>query len=96
MFWSSLKRLPKPLDFNPDDETHVHFLIAAANLWSYVFNVPPLQDKRAAAIIAAELKVNKFAPKSMVIKESETDTREEKAEDDEVRIADLVNILSGT
>lgn len=94
-FWTSLKRLPKPITFDPDDPTHVHFLIAAANLWAYVFNVAPLQDKRAAAIIAAELKTNTFQPKNVVIKESEQDTREEKAEDDEVRVKELLDILSG-
>lgn len=82
------------MNFDPDDATHVHFLIAASNLWAYVFNVAPLQDKRAAAVIAAELKVQPFEPKQMIIKESATDTREEKAEDDEVVIAHLLKELS--
>jgi len=94
LFWSSVKRFPKAFRFDPDDSTHVHFLIATANLWSYILNVPPLQDKRAAAVIAHELKVEEFRPKNVVFKESDTDTREEKAEDDETRIAELLKELA--
>lgn len=93
-FWSSHKRFPKVVNFHPDDSTHVHFIISTANLWSYVFNHPPLQDKRAAAIIAAELPVETFKPKKVVIKENENDTREESAEDDDVRIAELIKELT--
>jgi ubiquitin-activating enzyme E1 len=31
-FWSGPKRAPSPLKFNPDDRTHMDFIIAAANL----------------------------------------------------------------
>jgi len=72
----------------------VHFLISTANLWSYVLNFPPLQDKRAAAVIAAELKVDTFQPKKVVLQENENDTREETAEDDDVRIAELTEELT--
>ena len=36
------------INYDPDDATHVHFIVATANLFSYLFNVAPLQDKRAS------------------------------------------------
>jgi ubiquitin-activating enzyme E1 len=95
LFWSGLKRLPKVLDFNPSDETHVEFIFSGANLFAHIFGLPPITDKATAAKIASNLQVEQYQPKKVVIKENEKDTREEKAEDDEVRIPQLVQLLSG-
>jgi ubiquitin-activating enzyme E1 len=38
-FWSGPKRAPDPLKFDPNNETHIGFVIAAANLHAYNYNI---------------------------------------------------------
>lgn len=93
LFWSGLKRLPKILDYDPNDKTHAEFIFATANLFAYVFGLEPIKDKQEAAEKAAAVKVHSFNPKKVVIKESDNDNKVEKAEDDEVRIEELTQLL---
>ena len=95
-FWSGLKRLPKIIHFDPNDETHVEFVFSAANLFTHIFNLPPLTDKAGVAKLASTVKVEQYQPKEAIIKENDKDTREEKVEDDEVRIARLTELLSSS
>mmetsp|Transcript_12121 Transcript_12121/g.10436 ORF Transcript_12121/g.10436 Transcript_12121/m.10436 type:complete len:296 (+) Transcript_12121:1580-2467(+) len=89
LFWSGLKRLPKTLNFDPEDETHVNFIFSTANLFAYIFNLEALKDKSKVAKEASDIQYQPFKPKNVVIKESDKDTKEEKAEDDETRVAEL-------
>jgi ubiquitin-activating enzyme E1 len=93
LFWSGLKRLPKILNFNPEDPTHQDFIYSCANLFAYVFNLPRIEDKNFTTKVAASIHIDEYKPKNVIIKESDKDTREEKAEDDEVRIAELSQLL---
>jgi ubiquitin-activating enzyme E1 len=94
LFWSGLKRLPKTVKYDATDPIHVEFIFATANLFAYIFKLKPITDKKAAAVEADEVSVKEFNPKKVVIKESDKDTKEEKAEDDDVRIAELTQLLS--
>ncbi len=38
-FWSGPKRAPDPLKFDPDNATHFGFLVAAANLHAFNYNI---------------------------------------------------------
>ena len=40
-FWSGPKRAPTPLKFDPNNQTHMTFIIAAANLHAYNYNIKP-------------------------------------------------------
>lgn len=96
LFWSGLKRLPKILDYDPQDPLHADFIYATANLFAFIFRLDPITDKEDAAKRAAKIEVHTFNPKKMVIKESDLDTKVEKAEDDETRIDELTQLLSST
>jgi ubiquitin-activating enzyme E1 len=94
LFWSGLKRLPKILNYDDNDETHVSFVHSGANLFAYIFGLPPIASIEETRKIASHIKVHEFKPKKTYIKESDKDTKEEKAEDDDVRIAQLTQLLS--
>jgi len=67
-FWSPPKRVPEALPFDPSDETHMQFVVAAANLRALTFGIAPptnSRDKDAVAEIlrsAPECKVTPFVP----------------------------------
>jgi len=66
LFWQAPKRCPKYLDFNADDEVHMDFIVAAANLRAEVFGIPTNKDRKSINGILATIKVEEFTPKSGV------------------------------
>jgi ubiquitin-activating enzyme E1 len=92
-FWSGLKRLPGIITFDPQDPLHADFIFATANLFAFVFKLEPIKDKNYTTKVAGDIKYEKFNPKKMEIKENEKDTKEEKAEDDDARIEELMKLL---
>jgi ubiquitin-activating enzyme E1 len=44
LFWSGLKRQPRPLTFDRSDKLHVSFVAAAANLRAAVFGLEGCRD----------------------------------------------------
>lgn len=51
-FWSGPKRAPDPIKFDIKNETHYQFLVAAANLHAFNYNIN-VRDKDRAAYVAA-------------------------------------------
>ncbi|KAJ9148883.1 Ubiquitin-activating enzyme E1 [Pleurostoma richardsiae] len=51
-FWSGPKRAPDPLKFDPENPTHFGFLVAAANLHAFNYNIN-VRDKTKADYLAA-------------------------------------------
>lgn len=94
LFWSGLKRLPKILNFSDLDDIHAGFIHSTANLFAYIFGLPPISNVEETKKIASGIIVSEYKPKNVVIKENDKDTREEKAEDDDVRISQLTQLLS--
>jgi len=86
-FWSGLKRCPRALVFNPDDETHLNFIISAANILAFAYNIEPAKrskDPNVVRKILSTINVPVFEPRSgIVIKESETSTAVEGGSDDQ-------------
>lgn len=39
-FWSGPKRAPHPITFNADDELHLNYVMAAANLVAFNLSIP--------------------------------------------------------
>jgi ubiquitin-activating enzyme E1 len=66
-FWSGPKRAPTPQPFNPEDELHVHFVTACANLIAYNLGIPQNRDRHAVAHMAAKVEVADFKPKMIKI-----------------------------
>ncbi|RCI16896.1 hypothetical protein L249_2885 [Ophiocordyceps polyrhachis-furcata BCC 54312] len=46
-FWSGPKRAPDPLKFDAHNPTHFGFIVAAANLHAYNFNIKPVSTDQA-------------------------------------------------
>ncbi|CAH2244601.1 ubiquitin-like modifier-activating enzyme 1 [Pararge aegeria] len=80
-FWSGPKRCPAPLEFDEEDELHLDYVIAAANLRAQVYGIPPCVDRQKIAKIATSVQVPKFKPKSG-IKIAITDAQLQQNNDD--------------
>ncbi|KIV87659.1 hypothetical protein PV11_03191 [Exophiala sideris] len=52
-FWSGPKRAPTPLNFDPSDETHMGFVVAAASLhaYNYGIEVPKISPQDYAKVL---------------------------------------------
>lgn len=50
-FWSGPKRAPDPLKFDTNNPTHFTFVLSAANLHAFNYNIPQKQSKDKAEII---------------------------------------------
>lgn len=47
--WGGMKRFPTPISYDPEDVTHAEFIFVAANLFAFIFGVPPLKDLKEVA-----------------------------------------------
>lgn len=57
-FWSGPKRCPAPLEFDPRNELHVDYVVAAANLRAQVYGLPTCVDRERIAEVAASVQVS--------------------------------------
>ncbi|CAK1551375.1 unnamed protein product [Leptosia nina] len=80
-FWSGPKRCPAPLTFNPNDELHLDYVVAAANLRAQVYGLPPCVDRERIAKVATSVQVPEFKPRSGV-KIAVTDAQLQQNNDD--------------
>uniref|UniRef100_A0A5K3FW28 E1 ubiquitin-activating enzyme n=1 Tax=Mesocestoides corti TaxID=53468 RepID=A0A5K3FW28_MESCO len=65
-FWSGTKRCPHPLEFDVNDPMHLEFLLAAANLRAFMFNIPGSRDLSLVAAKAKTIRLPEFVPRSGV------------------------------
>ncbi|KZZ99579.1 Ubiquitin-activating enzyme, E1 [Moelleriella libera RCEF 2490] len=66
-FWSGPKRAPDALKFDPNNPTHYGFVVAAANLHAFNFNIkPPGNDKATYLRELENVIVPDFSPDSNV------------------------------
>lgn len=61
LFWSGPKRCPHPLEFDPANDTHMSFIIAAANIRAFMYGIPPQTDR------SVSIKDDPFSVKSTVL-----------------------------
>ncbi|XP_066272091.1 ubiquitin-like modifier-activating enzyme 6 [Branchiostoma lanceolatum] len=83
LFWQSPKRPPKPVDFDPEDEVHLLFVMSCSRLLAGLCNIPVTdEDLTNAALLEllSTIKVPEFRPKSKTI---ETDESAKKPDQDE-------------
>jgi len=91
-FWSGPKRAPVALEFDPDDEGHFAFVVAAAHLAANTFGVTPPAGSRTPEVLKPMLQrvsVPPFVPKKVGIKASDEDKTEEGGDDDVKVCAEL-------
>eukprot|EP00794_Sanderia_malayensis_P007342 gene7342-8162_t len=66
-FWSGPKRCPHPIQFDPNDETHLNFVISAANLLAKNYGLKGSQDVTFILKVLKTVDVPTFVPKSGVV-----------------------------
>jgi len=77
-FWSGPKRCPKALKFDPADETHRDYVVAAAYLRAENYSITPTKmSNEELAKFAAEVKVAEFKPKSVKIATTDAEAKAE-------------------
>eukprot|EP01087_Luapelamoeba_hula_P016181 TRINITY_DN495_c0_g1_i1.p1 TRINITY_DN495_c0_g1~~TRINITY_DN495_c0_g1_i1.p1 ORF type:complete len:1073 (+),score=196.51 TRINITY_DN495_c0_g1_i1:80-3298(+) len=94
-FWSGPKRPPVPLTFDAEDQEHLEFIVATANLLAASMGIDQERDYKKVAELAKKVTVEPFTPKSGIkIKGGEDDETVEGADDDEVIVKRLVEKLN--
>eukprot|EP00795_Rhopilema_esculentum_P000847 gene847-10594_t len=66
-FWSGPKRCPHPLKFDPTNESHMNFVIAAANLKAKNYGIKGSSDHSFILNVLKAVVVPEFTPKSGVV-----------------------------
>ncbi|KAM6928447.1 ubiquitin-like modifier-activating enzyme 1 [Xenentodon cancila] len=65
-FWSGSKRCPHPLTFDPDNNTHVEYVVAAANLYGCIYGIEGKRHCTSIRNILEDVHVPSFTPSSTV------------------------------
>lgn len=63
-FWSGPKRCPHPIKFDINCDLHVDYIVSAANLYAFVFNLPQCSDRRAIINEVSQIHLPDFVPRS--------------------------------
>lgn len=66
LFWSGPKRAPRALVFDPNNELHLSYIIAAANLHADNYGIKEERDPAVFKRILSQIHVPTFEPKSNV------------------------------
>ncbi|XP_053172393.1 ubiquitin-like modifier-activating enzyme 1 [Scomber japonicus] len=78
-FWSGSKRCPHPLTFDPNNTTHLDYVVAAANLYGQIYGIKDRRDCASIREIVERVQVPSFTPKSSVkIHATDKEMEEEK------------------
>uniref|UniRef100_A0A646QDP3 E1 ubiquitin-activating enzyme n=1 Tax=Hemiscolopendra marginata TaxID=943146 RepID=A0A646QDP3_9MYRI len=65
-FWSGPKRCPHPLNFSTENSTHMDYIVAAANLRAFMYDIKGTRDHGEIIQLLKNVKVKVFIPKSGV------------------------------
>ena len=82
LFWSGPKRCPHPLVFDSTNDTHLEFIVAAANLRAYMYGIKQCPDRSAVAKMVSSMEPPAFEPKAGVkidVNEAEAAARNDAA-----------------
>ncbi|MEQ2293065.1 hypothetical protein AMECASPLE_029389, partial [Ameca splendens] len=98
-FWSGSKRCPHPLTFDPNNATHMEYVMAAANLYGQIYGIKWTRDSAAIRRTLEEVQVPPFSPKSSIKihltdKEMEEDRKKDGDDADKARLEELKGKLS--
>uniref|UniRef100_A0A671XJX4 E1 ubiquitin-activating enzyme n=1 Tax=Sparus aurata TaxID=8175 RepID=A0A671XJX4_SPAAU len=87
-FWSGSKRCPHPLTFDPNNSTHMEYVMAAANLYGQIYGINGTRDFASIRKILETVNVPSFTPKSSVkihVTDKEMEEDKEKARLEELK-----------
>ncbi|KAL0221082.1 hypothetical protein RCL1_000936 [Eukaryota sp. TZLM3-RCL] len=65
-FWSGSKRAPTPVDFDPNNEYHVNFILFGAKIFAEIYGIPVVFDPQYVINRALSVPVPSFVPQSDV------------------------------
>ncbi|GFR86122.1 ubiquitin-like modifier-activating enzyme 1 [Elysia marginata] len=65
-FWSGPKRCPSAIEFDSNQELHLDYIVAMANLKAEVYGIPQSKDRSKIKELVDAIVVPKFVPKSGV------------------------------
>jgi ubiquitin-activating enzyme E1 len=92
-FWSGTKKCPTVMHFDGNNNVHLDFIVAAANLWGRIFSIEGVQDPSVIKQILTKAKIDKFVINDS-IKISATDEEEKaKISASELSTEDLIATL---
>lgn len=95
-FWSGPKRAPTPLVFNPQDELHVAYIVAAANLHAFNYGLHGSNDAAYIAKVAVQADVPVFTPREAHVQVNDNDpvpSDEGNAAEEQANVEELVASL---
>lgn len=93
-FWSGPKRCPHPLEFSTNNDLHMDYILAAANLYALSYGLPSCNDRSALTKLLQDIKVPEFTPKSGVkIHVSDQELQSANASVDDSRLEELKTLL---
>lgn len=82
-FWSGSKRCPHPLVFDPNNVTHMDYVVAAANLYGQTYGITGTRDRAAIRTILENVSVPSFTPElNAKISVTDAEMEEERESDD--------------
>ena len=84
LFWSGPKRAPTPCEFDINDETHLEYVVAAANLLAFNLGLPRNTDRDYIRGVVSAVEVRPFVPKSVSIQVEENQTVIPGADDEQI------------
>ena len=65
-FWSGSKRCPHVLKFDPNNPTHLDFIVAASNLLAFMYSIEQTRDRDYIREEVKKVQVAEFQPKGGV------------------------------
>lgn len=78
-FWSGPKRAPNFISFNPEDEMHISFILACANLLAFNLGIPQNRDRGQIYKIAVSQQGKPYIKKTLKIETPEEAKKREEA-----------------
>uniref|UniRef100_A0A8C1I1G8 Ubiquitin-activating enzyme E1 n=1 Tax=Cyprinus carpio carpio TaxID=630221 RepID=A0A8C1I1G8_CYPCA len=96
-FWSGPKRCPHPLEFSTNNDLHMDYIMAAANLLAQSYGLPGSTERSVLTKLLQDIKVPEFIPKSGVkIHVSDQELQSANASIDDSRLEELKTLLPST
>ncbi|KAM6414068.1 ubiquitin-like modifier-activating enzyme 7 [Rhynochetos jubatus] len=92
-FWSGDRSCPHPLTFDPDNDTHLEYILAAAHLFAQAHKVPPCSDQVAARTVLRSIVLPPFTPQEGLRIPLEEEREEVQAPADDGQLAKLTQDL---
>lgn len=95
-FWSGPKRAPSPLTFDAQNELHMAYIVAAANLHAFNYGLHGSTDVAHMAQVASQVPVPPFVPREAKVQINDNDpvaSASSNAAEDQAALEELVASL---